>query len=1292
MKKVLVLFFMATVLFSCKNPKLLSRPIIDPPLFECAKTVTVKGFVPGAEIRVYANGAMIASGVSTSPEGQVFNVNPELTTGSSITARQFFDGEESASSDPVVVVHPLKFYSGNLPKPELKVPIYDCGGAISVRNLVKGGVLQVFSDTAQVGIVNGCGEGQWLRVNPVFSEGQYVKATVAMCNNTSPVSDSVRVEASPSSLPQLEISDIYENGTRCIIHNITNGAKVKVFNNDSLIKDVYYSGGSQICNLPPPVVPGDVITAIQEMCGVESEPSDPTTVKPCSELPAPKLGLICAGDGSIKITDSELGARITVYRDGALAADGGGNEVMLLRSAMSGENYWATQSLGSCVSPASVPIAVGCDAPTIMKPQIPYAGRAVAVGVDKNDDSRIMVASETGGLFRSTNKGANWQQVSRDNTFKYTDVTYLNFDEDVVIAVAREDSREKSGGGIWRSKNNGSTWKKVELSTPTANCFDDIRANCISIDPQRNRIWVGTSCGLAFSDNSGADWSFQPVVAGYNNEQVYAIKTPDSTRIVMVTGAGIQVSSDGGASFSSVMGALPNRWTTGWHNQIDVPAKDHDHIYFAAHYTPNNDSVNYRGLFWSQDFGATWDTVYKKQGNRNRRPFVRIANESLVKDKTWYDVYFGDGQNVFTRTSAKTGNSGDIGAWSNMAIDHADPADMGFARDNKTPLLLLTDGGLHKTDDLGESWTLTGGGPAGYNALQITEVTGQFHEDGKSADLYFATQDNSIWASPDLGSTWPRNTCCEGFYLNIMRNYYPNDQTDFSGVRCGACRNFVTKPLINGVSDFNNAPKDIGNPRLLRPKNYIQNTFPFDSVGSLFSVTTDLGANWDSSFVYQEETVSFPDLAGPLNNPTVFNVFRSSAPAIGGIPALEIKRITGVLSAAGPVVSDINGFGNLGIFPTMFAWYEVFGVDPSDPNYLIVPDMVDDSVKISTDGGMTWRGDSILTSAIISNGEFMFNWGKFSQVSCIEVNPDCPDNILVGTQQSGIFVTYNRGETWGRVHGSEQLPYVSSFFFAPDGVVIISTYGRGLWKMKVNCTSKEMKDMKKVKMQYSAPFALHNTSIVALSAINEPTSGSITKYLLVKDGNITDYVINEKTQQLLEVFISSGSVEVYNSGGAPIKPTFKVSFNKKPGAYSGNRNLLDYLTDEVKVKGIILEKNAVKAPILAQDDISAEQLPKQSEAKPYATVLNKKGGVSVVENFDAVRVLVKNFNPKTKIEVFVDGELVQWKDEPETDATGRVLLSIPQDLEVGDHTVVIKQKGNNRVMEATTGFVKGTYD
>jgi photosystem II stability/assembly factor-like uncharacterized protein len=1295
MRNLLKLFCLTLIVFSSCKPDdkedTLSPPIIDRPLFHCATTVSVSGFMPGAKIEIYVNGStIIGGGVSDSPWGQVFSVSPVLNFGDVITATQTFDGVTSLPSQPLTVEHTEKYFGGSLPKPKLDEPIYNCGGAIGVSNLAKGGYLRIYSDGVEVGHVDGCGQGQWLNVNPVFATGKSVTADVKLCTDVSPLSVAVLVSPEPTFLPQLEIGDVYEYGKYCNIYNITNGARVKTFNGSNLVDDQYYSGGGQIVRLSPQVMPGDILTATQELCNIISDPSDPSVVKPCSEMPAPSFGPICPGDKSVKIIDGVLGAHIKVYCDGVLAANGGGNEIMLFAPAKNGENYQATQRLGSCISPTSVAIAVGCDEPINMKPEIPNAGRAVAVAVDPSDDNRIVVASETGGLFRSTDKGKNWEHISGTTTFRYSDVTYLSFKKDVIIATAREDTKVINGGGIWRSTDNGNTWEKVSLITPNVNNVKSITGYCLSVDKDSKRVWAGTSWGLAYSNNDGKNWKFQAVVPDYNNDETFSVETPDANRIVIVTSAGIKVSLDGGLNFATSMNGIPNSWRQGDHNQIAIAPNDPDHIYWAFYHIPKGNTEWNCGVFMSTNFGVNWNPAYQEKTNTGRPLFVRTA-EALNGNSNNYSVYWGNGTCAFKRTKATTGSLGTIGTWDDMAFDHCDPSDVGFEDDQKTPLILLSDGGLHLTQDQGKNWKLAGGGPYGYNALQITEVTGQLHENDGSADLYFGTQDNDIWASPDLGISWVKNRCCEGFFLNIMRNYYPPDQTRLTGVSCAGCVNFISGALLDAQSDFKNPQKNKGNPRLLKPGFYIQNTYPYDSIGSLFMLTQNTGTSWDSSYVFLQDTKDLSKVSGSLNNPVIFTAFKAAGVTPSGQENLNIKRITGVLSPGGTIVSDITGFGSLGVFPTMFAWYKPFGVDPNDPNFIILADIVDNFMKVTIDGGSTWFNDYSLTDLITGNGEFDFNRNNFTQFSCIGFDPDCSDHILVGTQQAGIFVTYNHGKTWGKIYGTEKLPYVSSFFFPGGNRVIISTYGRGLWSLKYNCNQNNQ-DKKRKSLKISEPFILHGKARIALSSIKDPSLMPDLGYFLVQGGDIIDYSINEKTFIVEELVITSGKIQGYNWEGKIIKVPFKVRMGDGQGKFGGDEQVSVLVRENSRIKGLLLESNKFKGPIFSDNEINLKQLPKQAPPKPYISIMNGNGGFPTIEGNELIEVTIRNFNPKLKLEIYLNGEPVKLNPEPKLDGKGSAKLKIPQILDIGGHTLLVKQHDKNKVLQDVATFTKHVRD
>lgn len=1297
MKRLLIPFLLMMLVFaSCKDdPKLgpLSPPIIDPPLFSCATGLSVSGFIPGAQIDIYADGVHIGGGVSDAPWGQSFTVTPELSTGQKITATQTFGGLVSGPSDTVVVIDPRKFYGGKLPKPVVDDPVYNCGGAIGVNNLAKGGLLKVYANGNEVGNVSNCGAGQWLHVTPTFSTGQKVTADEKLCSLVSDKAEERTVQAEPATLPKLIVGDVYEGGKYCVVEGITNGAKVKTFVGASILDESYYSGGSQVVRLDPIPAVGDLVQATQELCATISDPSDPSPVLPCSELPAPTLGPICPGDKKVKIAIGVVGAHVMVYRDGVLAADGGGNEIMLLQPAKSGETYYATQSIGTCTSPPSIPIAVGCDPVNPLVVNIPNGGRAVSIAVDPNNGDNVLVASETGGIFRSKDKGKHWTHVTGSTTFMYTDLTYLPFAPGIVVATAREDTRKISGGGIWRSLDNGTTWKHVKLITPSADCYKWITGFALSLDPIGKRVWAGTSCGLAYSDDAGYSWKFWGTVPGYNNQApVYSIETPDDKRIVMVTDAGVEVSSDAGATFDTVMTGLPATWTRADHNQVAISPVDHDHIIFTTYYKKDTNFFNRRSVFRSMDFGQKWKEVEKEEIDGPNRPVFVRTSKALSGKANAYDIYWGNGSCDFKRAEAQAGTAGAISKFKGMSFDHCDPADIGFEADSTMPFLLLTDGGLHKTDDKGENWKATGAGPYGYNALQITEVTGQLHKEDGKADLYFGTQDNSLWASPDLGATWPHNVCCEGFYINVVREYLDPAKTKVTGVNCGACRNFMTPPIFDPYGGFSNPPRDTGNPRLLKPDFYIQATITFDTLGTRFDLTKNTGSSWDSCFGYPETAVGFSTIAGPAGNPTVFTPYNTGAVTPDNLPILNIKRITGITGGGSPVVSDITGFGGLGTFATMFAWYKPFGVDPADPNFLIVTDITDSLVKVTTDGGMNWKPDSLLTRLMTANGVYDFRWWVLGQMASVGFDPYCSDHILVGTQQTGVFVTYNRGESWGRIPGTENLPFVSSFFFPSRDKVILSTYGRSLWMFKSTCL-KQAKSAKK-SMQSTRPFIYQAGTIIPLENLSHPAMLPGLRFYLSLGGKITGYTLDGRTRRLSSVSLDKGAFKAYTWDGKIDKVPFQVTTGPGDGTWSGEEGLAEFLRSHegLSVRGLIVDASGLKAVILNGSDIDQGMLPREPARRAYLRIANLSSLGRLAPPANILILRGTDFDPGAPIEALIDGKPIKASTQPVWDALGRFTWRLPISLAVGEHSVVVQQRTNNGKIVTAATFIIGLMD
>ncbi|MBK8250127.1 MAG: hypothetical protein IPK85_22460 [Gemmatimonadetes bacterium] len=143
------------------------------------------------------------------------------------------------------------------------------------------------------------------------------------------------------------------------------------------------------------------------------------------------------------------------------------------------------------------------------QPNLAAGGRAVAIAVKPDDDQRLVVASETGGLFRSFDAGASWLQVPGFPSHFLHDVTFAALGPEILIATTRSRFRAVNDGGIWRSTDGGASWTQPAgaLPPPSRNCPARPSAYAISFLPLTRTVYVATDCGLSKSTDNGVTWT-----------------------------------------------------------------------------------------------------------------------------------------------------------------------------------------------------------------------------------------------------------------------------------------------------------------------------------------------------------------------------------------------------------------------------------------------------------------------------------------------------------------------------------------------------------------------------------------------------------------------------------------------------------------------------------------------------------------------------------------------------------------------------------------------------------------
>ncbi len=690
---------------------------------------------------------------------------------------------------------------------------------------------------------------------------------------------------------------------------------------------------------------------------------------------------------------------------------------------------------------------------TEFQPNIGWGGRAVAIDVSPADASEAWAAAESGGLFKTTNGGANWSHYANTGQFRMFDVKYVGASGQRVIATSFYDSRAVNQGGILLTGDGGASWYHPASAEVT--CFGVTRAAAYGIAyvASANEVYVGTDCGLAISRDGGNTWTHVSNWSPSSNPGTHSVTARPgvSGSIVDICGQyGHRRSINGGVSWTTST-TLPGVCGTGEVHAIATSPIESNVLLattFAGGVLPCPVVLNDHRVFESDDGGLTW-TPISAQWCPNRPTFV-FTHLSRDNNPTHFDAYIGDGVNM-PRQTCLSGGPGlrcAPGGWINVTLSHADPNGMAWGPSGNCPKYVVNDGGPSTTADCGATWTAVGGGNAGFHALQLYEVANQIHPG--ATDVYFGTQDNSLWASSDSGATWTANTCCEGFFLQMARNTPVSAGQTIAYVACGPCSNGGSGPLFSGEYNWNNPPGGGGNPVYVAAGVYLQwsvPSAPTSTVSQLY-LTTNTGGLWTpvAGATIAESLWGLPLQSGAAANPTLIQAFQRAGGGLG------LRRIVNTRSGSPAVSADRFPAGDVFFYcmgQGTFVCPAVFGVNPADPNHIIVADKVSGVMKVTRNGGGLWETDFGLTDLIQQHGQKQFlTRNAILQPHVIQWDPANTSRIYVSTDEAGTIASFDSGATWARLNQSTGIVNGSNFAFdEARGRVLAASYGRGLWQL-----------------------------------------------------------------------------------------------------------------------------------------------------------------------------------------------------------------------------------------------------
>lgn len=918
------------------------------------------------------------------------------------------------------------------------------------------------------------------------------------------------------------------------------------------------------------------------------------------------------------------------------------------------------------------------------QPNIPNGGRASTLTVNPLNNSHIIVATESGGLFRSTNGGVKWKHIDALQEFFTNAVAFLPHDTSIVIATAAEDLRVVNGGGIWRSTNSGASWTQMAGPPVPAGAQSRLSAFEIAIAPDNGTIYVGTQFGLSISTDNGATWTHADPF-GFH-QRVISVVAQSGGRVIVGGSPGIRRSDDGG---------------TTWLSTASTPGPVVDMHALGAN--PNSRDQAYAvnsstQLYFTENGGNNWTQIASAPGGGGGCggiAFVKaIGRRTIVspfspRPRRSIAIYAGNrcGVSRLIANEILSSNRYDYsGTWTNLSLDHSDTRDLVFNR-FRTPMLLGTDGGLHNTTDAGATWKFVGGGVNGFNALQITEVRGQWINSPSAYHLYFGTQDNNLYASSDIGASWKNGICCEGFFIEMLRRVATASDSHINFTTCGACVNLFTDTMFTNVRNWPNATSPaVANPVTLTSTLSIQGV---DSGGVFlkgYGSTSNLGVNWARYATMQEAQRDIPKRTASWFLPVAYQAIRTGFDATRNFEIVHLARITRRFLGSGASVTFplMNNFGGLGINPTMFAWYQVIGVDPGNSRHLIAPDVVNEKMMETWDGGDNWTEIPNLTSMVTDGGNLQFRRWVFPQASAVGFSSDDPNMVAVGTWQGGVFISGDRGATWRKVPGSEAVTYVTSIAWRTPRDAIVSTYGRGLWRItwglirpfpdfvrycRLPCMIRPFVE----RFDPADPFRF-GVLVQGGEIRGARAAGGVLRELFVSPGSaVTFFSDSRKSTDIVvaetrRVIGFTGVKATQTRGQVIVGLAMGEKGNVIGAAYSPRQLAMYEPTDN--------EQNQDKQEPRRQDSPTA--------GKPYIELVLPSGAANTVDPGAQITMTGRNL-PRVTLEIEVDSVVVS---KVRVNEKGDLKFTFRAPLEFGLHRVLVRDAETRKVIDGVMFIVR----
>ncbi len=680
-------------------------------------------------------------------------------------------------------------------------------------------------------------------------------------------------------------------------------------------------------------------------------------------------------------------------------------------------------------------------------------GRVHDVEALPGDPSTIYLATASGGIWKSTNKGTTWTPIFESQAVStFGDLAIAPSDPDVIWAGTGEQNNRQStswGNGVYRSTDGGRSW--VHLGLEETRHIGRVAVHPSDPDvayvAALGNLWAPSSeRGVFKTDDGGATWEHVLAIDTLTGV-VDLVMDPSSPDVLYAAayqrlrrtwgfngggpGSGVYRTRDGGATWEELTNGIPD----GDKGRIGLAIA-------AANPQVLNATIEHsseRGVYRSEDGGESWAKV----NDLNQRPmyyshiYIDPTNERRVYKLATSFYKSEDGGTTFE--TMPTRPTYDVGVHSDFHTMWIDPG-------NPSHFYLAGDAGLHETWDMGRTFIRI-------NNLPI----GQFYAIGADMRepyfIYGGMQDNHSWMGPSATRHWIGIINDDWRQIGFGDGmYWQPDPTSHRYVYGNSQNGNYTRLDAETGDVMNIRPSPPGNEPEYRwdwvsPSLVSQHDLDVVYVGGnrLF-ISRDRGVSWQRT----------EDLTRRIDRDTL---------TLMGVAGADIA------------LSRNDGTDSFGEITTI-------AESPLDPAILWVG-TDDGNVQVSLDGGATWAEVSshvqgvrsgtyvsrVMTSAsaegtayvtfdahrdgdfapyVYRTTDFGASWTPLSQglptgsVNVIVEHRDNPSLLFLGTEHA-LFASTDSGDTWIRIPGLPTTLFDDLLIHPRDNDLIVGTHGRSIY-------------------------------------------------------------------------------------------------------------------------------------------------------------------------------------------------------------------------------------------------------